>query len=127
MVLHSNLLSGGFEQRHLGIFSEKTKKQMIGYARIMEDETLTYSMSDQKLTNGSNGQDLMIEAIISEGKDPQVDAVIKYLQLIYETRKPIPIARIGGEAGLRMSRAAFAIMIKFSDLVEDFNFLNDAI
>ena len=37
----------------------------------------------------------------------------------------VPYARLGGQTGLRMSRAAFAVMVKFSDLLEDFVALVD--
>lgn len=39
----------------------------------------------------------------------------------------VPSARTGGKDGLRMSRAAFAVMVKFSDLLEDFVALVDAV
>lgn len=65
-------------------------------------------------------EDKVLEAIMNEGKDQSVDETIKYLQLIYEKKKPIPLARIGGKVGLHMSRIAFAIMIKFSDLLDNF-------
>ena len=37
----------------------------------------------------------------------------------------VPYANIGGEDGLKMTRAAFALMIKFGDLLEDFSFMVD--
>jgi len=37
----------------------------------------------------------------------------------------VPYATIGGEDGLKMTRAAFALMIKFGDLLEDFTFMVD--
>jgi len=45
-----------------------------------------------------------------------------------ETKMPmVTYARIGGKDGMKMSRAAFAVMIKFSDLVEDFVALVDCV
>ena len=32
----------------------------------------------------------------------------------------VPYARLAGPNGLKMTRAAFSLIIKFSDLVEDF-------
>ena len=32
----------------------------------------------------------------------------------------MPYARLGGEDGMRLSRAAFAVMIKFSEFFNDF-------
>lgn len=39
----------------------------------------------------------------------------------------IPHAGLAGADGLRLSRAAFAVMIKFSDLLDDFTALVDAV
>lgn len=32
---------------------------------------------------------------------------------------------VGGAAGMRMSRAAFAVMVKFSDLFDEFSYIVD--
>jgi hypothetical protein len=37
----------------------------------------------------------------------------------------IPYAKLAGPNGLRMARAAFALLIKFSDMLEDFVSLVD--
>lgn len=39
----------------------------------------------------------------------------------------VPYARLAGQDGLRMTRAAFAVMIKFSDYLESFECLSDEI
>ena len=39
----------------------------------------------------------------------------------------VPYARLAGENGLRMSRAAFALLIKFGDMLEDFVSLVDQV
>ena len=39
----------------------------------------------------------------------------------------VPYARLGGQDGMRLSRAAFAVMIKFSEFFEDFISLVDEI
>jgi hypothetical protein len=60
-------------------------------------------------------------AIIHKGKNEVVDHVIQYLQQILEKKVPfVPYARLGGEDGMRISRAAFSVMIKFSEFFEDF-------
>ena len=41
------------------------------------------------------------------------------LQTILENKRPlVTYSRLGGQNGLRMSRAAFGVMIKFSDLID---------
>ena len=37
----------------------------------------------------------------------------------------VPYARLSGEDGMRLSRASFAVMIKFSEFFEEFNNLVD--
>ena len=39
----------------------------------------------------------------------------------------VPYARLSGEDGMRLSRAAFAVMIKFSELFDDFGNLVDEV
>ena len=39
-VLDSNLLSGGVEFQHLQLFSKESKKSILGFAKLMEDQTL---------------------------------------------------------------------------------------
>jgi hypothetical protein len=48
-----------------------------------------------------------------------VDQLVGYLQNFLETKRPfVPHARLGGIDGMRMSRAAFGVMVKFSDLTD---------
>lgn len=57
-----------------------------------------------------------------------MDRVIGYLQSFLERKVPIvPYARLSGEDGMRLSRAAFAVMIKFSEYFEDFSNLIDEV
>mmetsp|Transcript_41592 Transcript_41592/g.63467 ORF Transcript_41592/g.63467 Transcript_41592/m.63467 type:complete len:82 (+) Transcript_41592:2658-2903(+) len=39
----------------------------------------------------------------------------------------VPFSRLGGKSGLAMTRSAFAVMVKFSDLHEDFTALVDEV
>lgn len=50
------------------------------------------------------------------------------MQQLLEKKVPfVPYARIGGLDGLRLSRAAFAVIIKFSEFFDDFISLIDEI
>jgi hypothetical protein len=65
--------------------------------------------------------DKILQAIIQPGKDASTDSLITCLQRALETKMPmVPFARGGGPNGLKMTRAAFSLMIKFSDMLEDF-------
>jgi hypothetical protein len=73
-----------------------------------------------------NDDDLLLTALIHEGKDEKIDRVIKYLQNFLETKRPpVMFARLSGVDGMRISRAAFAVMIKFSEFFEDFQTIVD--
>jgi len=71
---------------------------------------------------------LLLDSIIYESKDERTDRVIKQLQQILEKKIPfVPYARLGGPDGMRLSRAAFAVMIKFSEFFEDFQNMVDEV
>ena len=47
--------------------------------------------------------------------------------MLEDRRPPISFARLGGLNGLKISRAAFAVMLKYSDVLDDFVALKDEI
>ncbi len=50
------------------------------------------------------------------------------MQQILERKVPfVPYARLGGNDGMRLSRAAFSVMIKFSEFFDDFQTMVDEI
>lgn len=52
--------------------------------------------------------------------------MITYLQQFLERKIPmVAYARLSGEDGMRLSRAAFAVMIKFSEFFDEFHNLVD--
>lgn len=98
----------------------------------MGDEALLQALGGQedgdKARPATTEEDDTLDAIIHQGKDQDTDLAIMHLQRILETRIPmVPFARLGGADGLRMSRAAFAVMVKFSDLLDDFRSLVDQV
>lgn len=65
--------------------------------------------------------DQVLQAIIFKGQDENVDRIVGMLQSFLERKVPmVPYARLSGEDGLRLSRASFAVMIKFSEYFEEF-------
>ncbi len=65
-------------------------------------------------------EDDLLESIINSGKNEIVDRLIGYLQQMLERKIPmVPYARLAGVDGMRLSRAALAVMIKFSDYLTD--------
>jgi hypothetical protein len=96
---------------------------------IIDDKFLTEQFDPSKIQeedddlNSSSSDDKILNAVIKEGRDATTDCLLKCLQK--EVEKVIPYAKLGGPNGLRMARSAFALFIKFSDMLEDFVSLVD--
>lgn len=76
LIIQSNLLSGGIENRFVTLFSSNTQKQLQDLIKISNDKQL------QKLLNASQAEseeDHLLVSLIQEGKDERIDRVIKYL------------------------------------------------
>lgn len=57
-----------------------------------------------------------------------MDRIIEYLQNFLERKIPfVPYARLTGADGMRLSRAAFGVMIKFSEFFDAFHILVDEV
>ena len=73
-------------------------------------------------------EDKLISAIIHAGENEHVDRIIATLQRLLETKIPmVPYARLTGADGMRLSRAAFGVMIKFSEFYDAFFELVDEV
>ena len=73
-------------------------------------------------------QDQLLTIIVHKGTSEIVDKVIQHLQQLLERKMPlVAFARLSGEDGMRLSRAAFAVMLKFSELFDDFAALVDEV
>lgn len=81
---------------------------------------------NEEQTASPSSDDKILQAVIQEGEDVMTDCLLKCLQRSLEQQLPrIAYARVAGQNGLRMARAAFALLIKFSDMLEDFVSLVD--
>lgn len=102
------------------IFSTEMKHELLNYARLIGDRVTVASLEQNEGASAQAGEpQKKLSAIITSGKDEEVDLVIKLLQKIY-VKQNMAVASLGGARGMTLSRAAFAIMIKFSDLTDDF-------
>jgi hypothetical protein len=100
----------------LTIFSAEMKDELLNYARLIGDGVTVASLTKDVAAAEPQKK---LSAIITAGKDEEVDLVIKLLQKIY-VKQNMAVASLGAARGMTLSRAAFAIMIKFSDLTDDF-------
>ena len=68
--------------------------------------------------NSETEIDKALSAIIHERKDQKIDRLIDILQRNFS--RTVIWGNVGGQTGEKMVRAAFAPMIKFSNLSSDF-------
>jgi hypothetical protein len=89
----------------------------LDLVKISEDDKLLKMMKEG---GKMNEEDELLESIINQGKNEMVDRLIGYLQQMLERKIPmVPYARLAGVDGMRLSRAALSVMIKFSDYLID--------
>jgi len=70
----------------------------------------------------------LIKSILHQGENPIVDKLLGFLQNALERKIPfVPYARLAGADGLRLTRAAFAVMIKFSEFFDSFQQIVDEV
>lgn len=120
MLLESKVLSGGLENRFISSFSQETKDTLKPLFEIIQEINQDNSLLEHMKQVTETPEDHLLQAIMSKGKDEEVDLLIDLLQHSLETMQPmVAHARIGGPQGLRMNRVAFAVTIKFGCLVED--------
>jgi hypothetical protein len=110
------------ENRFINLFSAEAQSQIEDLIKISQDnELLGLLKSSEKI----NEDDKLIQALIHQGQNEIVDRLIGYLQFMLERK--VPQARVNGAAGMRLSRAAFGVMIKFSDFTDSIQNLVDEI
>ena len=119
-ILDSKLLSGGIENRFLPILSKDTVNSLRDLCEITADKTIKqYLQSEPKELD----EDQVFMSIIHQGKDKNIDRVIDLLQ--FNLERKYPWAKSAKEEGMRLSRAAFACMIKIGQLYTDFIMMVD--
>ena len=109
-LMHSNLLSGGFENRFINEFSEETTKAIKNFAIMENDNTLLNYVS----TEEANEQDLLLRPIIDIEKDKMAEELMNLLQ--WELTRRHFWAKSGGEQAMTLTRCAFAVMVKFNQI-----------
>lgn len=129
-IISSNLLSGGIEIKHLTNISESTKDELMELATLMDDQEMLKNLKVEKKKDDDGDFDIL-QAAAFQGKNEDTDKLITALHNIQRTGLRIEgsevtftpnlgLAMVGRDDGMKLARAAFAIMIKFSDLMDDF-------
>jgi len=125
LIIQSNLLSGGIENRYITLFSSEALGHLEDLIKVSEDKKLLEMLKAKPM---ESSEDILVESILHPGKNTIIDKVLGYLQNGLETRQPfVPYARLAGADGMRLSRAAFAVMIKFSEFFSDFSGMVDEV
>lgn len=86
-----------------------------------DPETINTSEPDSPLQGSDNVKDQTLHAILNEGANPRLDELITALQTWLTKQKTAAAryARLGQALGMRLSRAAFAVMVKLSGKTRD--------
>lgn len=123
-----NILQGGVEPRFIPSLSAETKRQIEGSFKITNDTDLRELalQNDDQVTLEPSDQ-LYSEIVDSSMTSAKVQTSIDLLQKYLSTKQPVCVfANLGGENGMRLSRSAFAVLLKFSDSLPAFNsFVNE--
>jgi hypothetical protein len=116
------------EVRHLKIFSQKTKDELVSMATIMEDKIMVQNLDENNNNQINTNDGDILEAIVKEGMSEDTEKLVKSIHNIQKTglkhekanfKAEMGMAMAGSADGLKLTRAAFSIMIKFSDLTDD--------
>lgn len=112
MLMESKLLAGGMENRFINQFSSDIKKKIKDALLLVKDNTLLELI---EVDAQHNDEDELLQKILQSGKDEKADELIDTLQSALQRQMPmVAHARLGGQDGMRLHRAAFAVMIKYS-------------
>lgn len=90
---------------------------------LIDDKHLQQSIDNKcdDPKSEKNEDDKILQGIIREGQDAATDEIIKCLQQCYAKQPQTCFkANVGGANGLKMTRSAFALLIKFSNMLEEF-------
>lgn len=136
VIMQSDSLSGGLETHLLAHFTQQQLDQMEEDAEVGQvNEVLTHIneakliLEKGKLEDQFTEEDRKWQEIIYEGKNAFVDLACEgLLAKLKSGLSQINAARyeVGKETGMMLTRAAFAVMTKFSQLGTAFQSLVDA-
>ena len=129
------MLQGGLESRFIPELSDKTKTLIEGFFKITQDDQLR-DLSLKKAEQAEKTEDdELLHRIVEKSKDPDVAAIdnVDYVELTIELLQHVccqrkgPLLRVGGNDGMRLTRAAFSVIIKFSEQISIFRGLWDEV
>lgn len=126
-----NILQGGVEPRFIPSLTQETKDQIEGSFKLTNEARMQKLAQQDASEVVKEAQDVLLGGVIDLAESKaEVEVTIRLLQQALRTKVPMcPIATIGGENGMNLTRAAFAVLLKCTDnisgfirLVEDVNF-----
>lgn len=128
LILDSKLLSGGIENRYLNRFDQTARDQLKSVLEVSGDYTMHELLEIPAEDEQGEAEDERLLSILEPKKNDFVDKLCTLLQYRIERARPmIQYARIGSVDGLRISRAAFSVMIKYNEATNIFDNLVDEV
>jgi hypothetical protein len=121
-MLQSNLLSGGLDLENIGVLKPESQTQLRKFAKLSGDKEILKALETPAPDKSA------LYAVIHQGTDEAVDLTINCLQKIC-MRNPKIMGRavFGGADGMRITRAAYAVILQFSDLGDEWRNCQDAV
>ena len=119
-----SILQGGLENRFIPVLTETTKQKIEGSFKILNDKQLRRVSMSKKESIILTDQDKLLFDIIDPDQKSSNSLVIDLMQHKLQTKVPFcPFARLGGNDGMKLARAAFAAILKMTDNIYDFETL----
>lgn len=111
--MESKVLSGGIENRFLPTFDTAAKEKLIHTLEFSNDQNSQDILKKDIIC--LSDEDELLQKILRHSEDEGVERLIDCLQICIEHPQAMqPHSKLHGAAGMTVSRAAFAVMIKYA-------------
>ena len=126
--MQSDLMSGGIEPHLFHLFAQEELESMLADAKLGQNTELVELFEKAAANKNkipSENQDCLLEQILGKAQfkddDQDQQARAQALELLFKglqlyMRSKVSLSRIGGENGQKLTRAAFAAMVKLAGL-----------
>ena len=136
LILQSDLLSGGLQTHMFAYFKKESLLAMEKDAQagacndiVANLREAIQAVDQDKFESQLTSDDKLLREIIHEGQNETVDKLCKAMQLCLKKKGGHLSLQcnLGQALGMQLTRAAFAVMIKFQGLLPSFQTLYDEV
>ena len=136
LIMQSDLLSGGLETHLFYLFDTKALTEMQKDAKMSQGQEIL-PLVEKALEAKKNGDSLtevytdednvlrQVQGTLEGGQTEMIDMLVLGMQAFMRSKPSMTYSRIGGPNGSKLTRIAFAVMIKMAGLATDLTQLLD--